>query len=113
MAACIYPWTKFYYDFHAIWYSDDPYIEFIGDEEIGKMILDGTEYNVLVFHDIRDTGIYFYNQDVYDENTDTNDDLIWKGKAKVKNGQLVLTVSQDNLSNYEGKTITLNQRAIP
>ena len=112
LVACVYPWTKFYHNFHVVWYCDDPFIEFIGDAETGKMTLDGIEYNLGIGHDIRDFGIYFYNKDLYDESTATNDDLIWKGKAKLKDGQLIITIEKDYVSNYEGKTIVLNQRPI-
>lgn len=112
LTACVYPWTKFYHEFHVIWYCDDPFIEFIGDEEVGKMTLDGIEYDLGIGHAIRDFRIYFYDREKYSESTATNDDLIWEGKAEVKDGKLYLTVEKDYVSDYAGKTIVLNQREI-
>ena len=112
MTACVWPWTTFYHEYHVIWYCDDPFIEFIGDEEIGKMTLDGTEYNLLIGHAIRDFRIYFCNQDIYVESTITNDDLIWEGTAEVKDGKLIIKIEKDYVSNYAGKTLILNQRPV-
>ncbi len=95
-----------------MWYCDDPFIEFIGDEEVGRMTLDGIEYDLCVGHAIRDFQIYLCDREKYSESTATNDDLIWEGEAKVKGEKLYITVTKDHVSTYEGKTIVLKQRPV-
>lgn len=116
LVACRLPWAKYFYDYHVSWYSDDPFVEFVGDDYdgIGKIILNGTEYNFCIAAwdaTTRNAGFGFYNYDTHGEEL-SDEDLIWEGKAEVKDGQLILTIEKDNISNYEGKTIVLNQRPI-
>ncbi len=116
LGACKWPWTKYFYEYHVVWYSDDPLIEFVGDDfdYVGKIILDGTEYSFCISAwdaTTRIAGFGFYNHDTHGEGL-SDGDLIWEGKAEIKNGQLFLTIEKDNVSNYEGQTIVLNQRPI-
>lgn len=112
LAACTdYPWTKHFYDYHVVWYCDDPFIEFVGDERVGKMSLDGVEYNIDVSSVSHETGFEIYKLDPDQEGV-SEDDAIWEGTAELKDGQLVLTIEKDYISNYEGQTIILNQRSV-
>ena len=109
LAAC-YLGPKRYFEYHVIWYSDDPFIEFVGDRHRGgKMILDGKEYIVHMTWANDGTDIMIYDGDQEEATPET---LIWKADTKVKKGQLIFVVTIDNVSNYDGKTIVLNQRPI-
>lgn len=112
LAACTdYPWTKHFYDYHVVWYSDDPSIEFMGDERVGKMSLDGVEYDIDVANVPHEADFEIYKLDP-DQEIVLEDNVIWAGTAELKDGQLVLTIEKDYISDYEGQTITLNQRPI-
>ena len=116
LEACTCSWVKYFDDYHVVWYCDDPFIEFIGDDEenIGKIILDGTEYTIIIANlngNIHYSYVSFYRAPPSGEAL-SGEDLIWDGKAEVKDGKLYLTVAKDNVSTYEGKTIVLNQRPV-
>lgn len=112
LAACTeYPWTKHFYDYHVVWYCDDPFIEFVGDEGVGQMSLDGVEYNIDVSSMSHETGFMIYKFDP-DQEGISEDDAIWEGTAELKDGQLVLAIAKDYVSNYEGQTIILSQRSV-
>ncbi len=107
---------KYFYNYHVVWYSDDPFIEFVGDDPdfSGIIILNGKEYTIYIGTSpgtTRFVGFTFYNYTTLGEMT-SNDDLIWEGKAEVKDRKLYLTVEKDYVSDYAGKTIVLNQREI-
>ncbi len=107
---------KYFDDYHVVWYCDDPFIEFVGDDEenIGKIILDETKFTILIACSPGTTDysyFTFYNFPSPGEAL-SGEDLIWDGKAEVKDGKLYLTVTKDNVSTYEGKTIVLNQRPV-
>lgn len=112
LGACTdYPRTEHFYDFHVVWYCDDPYIEFVGDERVGQMSLDGVEYDIDVASVPREAGFVIYKLEPDQEGV-SEDDTIWEGTAEVKDGRLYLTIEKDYISNYEGKTIVLKQRSI-
>ena len=109
LTAC-YWGPKRYFDYNVIWYCDDPFIEFVGDSHRGgKMILDGEEYNLRLSWANDGTDIMIYDTDQEEATPET---LIWKADTKVKKGQLIFVVTIDTVSNYDGKTIVLNQRPI-
>lgn len=105
------PWTEHFYDYHVVWYCDDPSIEFVGDERTGKMTLDGVEYSIDVSSAPHETGFTIYR---LDQNgvIASDDDAVWEGTAELKDGQLFLTITKDYASNYEGQTVVLNQRPV-
>ena len=117
MTACVWRVTRYFYNYHVIWYSDDPFIEFVGDDYdgIGKLTLDGIEYNICIGC-LNSTFQYadfkFYNHDTHEQVTKIIKDLIWEGTAEVKKDKLILKIKKDNISNYAGKTLILNQRPV-
>ena len=111
LSACRVPWIKYFYDYHGIWYCDDPFIEFVGDDISGVMDLDGKRQSIYVGCAVEGEVIYFHDN-APNEDGILDYPLIWEANSELKNGQLILTVVIDNVSNYEGKTIVLNQRPI-
>ena len=100
-----------YYDYHVIWYSEDPYIVFAGDRHYGFMELDGKNYMLEIAWQPHGSEIYFYDKDKIGGSGVTRDDyLIWEADTKIADGQLILTVTVDKVSDYEGKTVILNQK---
>ena len=105
--------AKYYYDYHVIWYSEDPYIVFAGDRHYGFMELDGKNYMLDIPHQPHGSKIYFYDEDKFNESgTIRSDYLIWEADTKIKDGQLILTVIVDKVSDYAGKTVILDQKPI-
>ena len=104
--------VKCYYDYHVIWYCDDPYIVFAGDRHYGFMELDGKNYILDIAWSSNGSAIYFYDESKIGNSGLSDDTLIWEAKTKLKGGQLILTIVKDNVSTYEGKILILNQRPI-
>ena len=114
LSACFPTCTKeHYYDYHVIWYSEDPYIVFAGDRHYGFMELDGKYYMLDIAWQPHGSRINFYDEDKYNENGGIKSDyLIWEAATKIKDGQLLLKIIVDNVSDYEGKIIILDQKPI-
>ena len=106
---------EYFFDNNGIYYSEDPFIEIDCANNRGTMIVDEITYHLSFGY--ANNGIYIkiYDEDVrqqLDRNENghligTDSALIWKADTKEKNGKLYLTVTEDNISNYVGKTIVL------
>ena len=109
-----------YQEYKGIWYSEVPFIELNCAYYKGNMILDGVKYRLCLSYandgsyiEIDDQSLV--NQIEKDENGNylsgiTEDMLLWQADTVVKEGKLYLTVTKDNISDYEGKTIELKLR---
>jgi len=83
------------------------------------MIIDGTAHQLHLGYAHDGTYIKIYDKDVReqlerDENgyiIDLDAALLWKADTEEKDGKLYLTVTEDNISNYVGKTIVLEFRS--
>ena len=115
LSACIFPWVnwvnkQYYYDYHVLWYCDDPYI-ILGDKNYGFMELDGKNYMLDIAWAPHGSAIYFFDEDKIESGL-RDDFLIWEADTEIKEGRLFLTIVKDNVSDFEGKTLILNQRPI-
>ena len=112
-SACTPPWEKkYYYDYHVIWYCDDPYIVFGGDKHYGFIELDGKNYLLDIAWQAHGSKIYFYDESKIESGIERDDFLIWEADTKIKDGQLIFTILKDNVSDYEGETLILNQQSM-
>ena len=109
---CIFSCNEYYYDYHVIWYCDDPYIVFQGDRYYGFMELDGKNYMLDIASMAHGSTIYFYDESKMENGAIREEFLIWEADTEIKDGQLFLTILKDNISDYEGKTIVFNQRPV-
>ena len=110
----------YFFEYEGVWYSEEPFIELNCAYHNGKIKLNGIEYLSCLGY--ANDGVYveMYNQNLVDqieqdENGNylsdiTDDMLLWQADTVVKDGKLYLTVTKDNISDYEGKTIELKLR---
>lgn len=105
ISAC-YLGKKRYYEYEVTWYCDQPYIEFVANRhDGGKMVIDGKSYNTNMAWGNNGTSIIVFD-------ADKDDYIIWEADTKIKDGKLIFSITVDNVSDYIGQTITLNQRLI-
>ena len=95
---------KVYWDYDCVWYSESPYIYMPAGGNKAVLEISGTKYNCSTEAEPGGVGINFYVEGTNDE-----DIYLWKTECKVKNEKLYLTIVEDNISDYEGKTIELIQ----
>ena len=101
-----------YHDYHVIWYCEEPYIVFQGDRNYGFMQLDGKNYILDISSVAHSSKIYFYDESKRENGVVREEFTIWEADSEIKDGQLYLTILKDYVSDYEGKTIVLNQRPV-
>lgn len=93
---------KYYWDYECDWVSESPLIVLRrGGCGNGYMIIDGIEYQFNTWQSNDAKEITF---------CDENNNVIWQADTTLKKDKLFLTVTIDNISNYQGKTIELTQR---
>ena len=110
--ACLPACRECFYDYHVLWYCEDPYILFAGDRHYGFMELDGKNYMLDIGWSSNGSVIYFHDESKIGNSGLSDNTLIWEAETKLEDGQLILTIVKDNVSTYDGKIITLNQRPI-
>lgn len=74
------------------------------------MIIDGTLYEYTSAREIDGSGM-----DIYDPNIEkdaSRNYIAWTVSCKVKDDELYMTVEEDKISDYEGKTIVLHQQPL-
>lgn len=117
LASCLFGCHgDYYFTKDGIYYSSAPFIELNCPKNSGTMEIDGVIYQLGLAFENNGTKIYIENRELYNQMpTDSNgnpiifqeDVLLWQADTKTRNGKLYLTVTKDNISNYEGKTIIL------
>lgn len=107
---------EYYFSNEGVYYSEDPYMELNCPAYSGEMTVDGVTYRLGLSFSNNGTEIYIANRDLYDQmpTGDSGDPIIdmeaallWQADTEIKNGKLYLTVTRDNISDYEGKTVVL------
>ena len=98
--------SKSYWDYDCVWYSETPYIYMPVGTGLLILEVDGIKYDVASLEDMDGESITFldYSKYRYGEVV-----VLWEVKCKVKNDKLYLTIVEDNISDYQGKTIELTQ----
>ena len=107
--------TNHYFNSEGVYYSENPRIELIFPEKCGMLELEGTTYELSMGFSNDGTYLNLYDKillsqaerDVQGHLLDADAGLLWKTDTVVKSGKLYLTVTKDNISDYEGKTIVL------
>ena len=92
-----------------------PFIELNCPRMCGTMIIDGTTYQLHLSYSNNGTKIWLRDADILSQSEtdeygyllDYDKALIWEADTKEENGKLYLTVTEDNISDYVGKTIVL------
>jgi hypothetical protein len=74
------------------------------------MTIDDIKYEFYTAQSNNATYICFYENETSSKND--SEKLLWKADTKMKDGKLYLTITLDNISNYEGKTIVLSQEKL-
>ena len=97
---------KVYWDYDCVWYSENPYIYMPAGTSLLTLEVDGIKYDVALIGNMDGESITFldYSKYRYDEMV-----VLWEVESKVKNDKLYLTIVEDNISDYQGKTIELTQ----
>ena len=106
---------SYYFNNNGTYICEDPYIEFVFPDSSGAMCIDGVTYHLNLGYSNNGTEIFLDNQLLLDQaglgnsgyNIHSDQALIWRADTEEKNGKLYLTVTKDNVSDYEGKTIVL------
>ena len=93
---------EYYWDYDGYWIAEQPQITL--DKGCGKgvMQIDGTRYEFDTYRSNNATYIGFYVGE---------HDVLWEADTKLQGDCLYLTVTVDNISNYEGQTITFYKAA--
>lgn len=95
-----------YWNYDCVWYSENPYIYMPSNGTYAIIELEGNKVDVDTSKDFDGTAITFYK---HSDGANSEEDLIWDTKSEIKDGKLYLTIIKDNVSDYEGKTIVLEQ----
>lgn len=95
---------KYYWDYNCSWVCDEPQVELYEACGNGRMVIDDFEYNFCTAQANNATDITFYIE------KDGQHKVLWEADTVLKDGKLYLTITQDNISNYQGKTIILLQK---
>ncbi len=98
--------NKTFMDYDCIWYSENPYIYFATDMLDATIEVNGEKIEVDIAGTYDGTRILFQKKSNEGHN---EEDIIWYTKSEIKDGKLYLTIIKDNVSDYEGKTIVLEQ----
>jgi hypothetical protein len=107
---CLVGCQKYYWDYDCNWVSDEPSIELYKGCGSGQMTIDDIKYEFYTAQSNNATYICFYENETSSKND--SEKLLWKADTKMKDGKLYLTITLDNISNYEGKTIVLSQEKL-
>ena len=105
----------YYFQVDGVYCSVDPFIELNCVDNSGTLVIDDVSYELDLAFDPQGRDILIFyagdeNQPQWETIRDDDrygDKLIWQADTEEKNGKLYLTVTKDNISNYEGKTIVL------
>jgi hypothetical protein len=99
---------KYYWDYDCNWVSEEPSIELYKGCGNGQMTINDVKYEFYTAQSNNATHIDFYEKET---NSNNNfEKLLWQADTKMKDGKLYLTITLDNISNLEGKTIILSQK---
>ena len=93
---------KYYWNYDCCWVSENPQIILNKGCGSGEMTIGGVHYVFYTYisNDARYIG--FCNQD---------DEVLWEADTEFRNDCLYLTITIDNIANYEGQVIELNKSA--
>lgn len=92
-----------YWDYPGSWVCQDPQIELYEGCGSGKMILDQVEIEFFTAQANDATDITFFETSAFEEEGEQK--VIWVADTELKDGKLYLTVTEDHLSDFEGKTL--------
>ena len=91
---------KYYWDYDCYWISEEPQITLNKGCGDGKMKIADVVYEFYTYISNDATYIGFCN---------SNEEVLWEADTNFKDDCLYLTITIDNISNYEGKVIKLNK----
>ena len=100
---------KEFWEYECIWYSESPYVYIETQGHDAIIEVDGVLYDITTGWENDGTGITFYSKSI-DEGR-TEESIIWVSECKVKGGKLYLTIIEDRVSDMDGETIILEQKA--
>lgn len=109
--SCSLSGVKYYWDSDCEWYSNEPQIVLNKGCKSGEMTVDGVSYEFFTARSSDGKRIELRKGSVDDNDVGENF-ILWLCNTKLKNGLLYLTVTIDNVSDYEGKTIVLHPRSV-
>lgn len=99
---------KKYWDYDCCWVLDEPKVELYQGCGSGRMTINDVEYEFYTAQSNNATYIIFYEQSFDLENG--LEKLLWKADTELIDEKLYLTITIDNISDFEGKTIVLLQK---
>lgn len=95
---------KYYWDYNCSWACDEPQVELYEGCGSGRMTIDNVEYEFQTAQANNAIDITLYIE------KDGRHQVLWEADTVLKDGKLYLTITRDNISDYEGKTMILLQR---
>ena len=98
--------SKTYWDYDGVWYSENPYIYMPAGTRFLILEIDGISYDVASRGSMDGESMIFLDYSKYRYGEES---VLWEMECKVKNDKLYLTIVEDNISDYQGKTIELTQ----
>ena len=99
----------YYWDYEGEWISDNPQVTLYKGCDRGEMTIDGIHYEFYTGVSNNASYIYFY----IPENNDHQSEIyLWRANTTLKKDKLYLEITEDNISNYQGKTIVLTKKPL-
>ena len=101
--------SKYYWDYNCNWVSENPKIVLYQGARNGEMTIDNIHYEFYTRRANNAKYIYFYivKNDDFESKT-----YLWKADTTLKDNKLYLKITEDYISDYQGKILVLEQKCL-
>lgn len=99
--------NRYYWDYDCSWICENPHIELYQGCGSGQMVIVGEQYDFFTVQANDATEIDFF---LVQEDESAEQKLLWRANTVLKDGKLYLTITEDAITNFEGKTLAFEQR---
>ena len=100
---------KYYWDYNCTWVSENPEIVLFQGARNGEMTIDDIRYEFYTRRANDAKYIYFY---VVENNDFESKTYLWKADTTLKDNKLYLKITEDYISDYQGKILVLEQKSL-
>ncbi len=107
LCACIH--EKYFFQYKGVWATDEIPLSLFCQDYNGSLKIEEQTFTLTLSYSPYGHNIVLYDATkIYPNGGINGNDYLWKADTKVKNNKLYLTVTEDRISDYEGKTIVLD-----
>lgn len=106
LTVCLAGCTRYYWDYDCNWVCNEPYIELYQGCGSGQMVVGGEQYDFFTAqaNDAMEIDFFFVQED-----ESAAQKLLWSANTVLKDGKLYLTITEDTIADFEGKTLIFEQ----